>query len=67
MGVLGVVELQRPGDRVEDAVGGAAQAALLQPRVVVGGQAGELGDLLAAQSGDAAPGAVQLQPSLLRV
>lgn len=40
---------QRPGERRGDLYGGLRSTLLLQPGVVVGGHAGELRDLLAAQ------------------
>ena len=54
VGAFGVVELQRPGQCVEDRVGDAAQVAALQPGVVVDTDPGERRDLLPAQPGDAA-------------
>ena len=52
VGALDVVELQGPGDGVEDALGGSADVAALETGVVVEADPGELGDLLAAQPGD---------------
>src|SRR3954447_8873866 len=63
---LDVVELQRDGDGVEHPVGGAADGALLQARVVVDAQAGHLGDLLAAQPGNASVAAVEGEAGPLR-
>lgn len=54
MGSLGVVELQGPGEGVEDLFGDPGEVSPLEPDVVVGADTGEEGDLLAAQSGDAA-------------
>jgi hypothetical protein len=51
---LGVVELQRPGQCFEDAVGGAGELAALEAGVVRGADAGQDRDFLAAQAGDAA-------------
>ena len=62
---LGVVELQRAGERVEHAVGDAAHVAALQARVVRDADARQHGDLLAAQAGHAAR-PVGRQPGLLR-
>ena len=47
---LDVVELQCPGDRVEHALGRAADVAALEPGVVVEADTGELGDLFAPQT-----------------
>ncbi len=46
---LGVVELQRPGQRLQHALGDAAQVAAFESRVVRGADAGQEGDLFAAQ------------------
>jgi hypothetical protein len=64
---FGVVELQGAGDAVDDALGDAGGAAALEPGVVVGRDAGQEGDLLAAQARDppAVP-AVDGEPRLLR-
>ena len=64
---LGLVELQRPGQRLEDGLGDTAGVAALEPGVVVDADTGEQRDLLAAQAGDA-PGAAAVggQPGLLR-
>ena len=51
---LGVVELQRASQRLEDAVRGPGEVAALEAGVVGGAHAGEDGDLLAAQPGHAA-------------
>ena len=66
VGPLGLVELEGGGERVEDALGGAGEAAALHPDVVVDGDAGEHGDLLAPQSLDPAVAAVGGQTGLLR-
>ena len=52
MGPLSVVELQGVGHAVDDAVGDAGGVAALEPDVVLDGDAGEEGDLLAAQARD---------------
>jgi hypothetical protein len=49
---LGVIELQRVRDAAEDAVRDAGGVAALEPGVVLGGDPGEDGDLLAAQTRD---------------
>ena len=59
---FGVVELERAGERFEHAFGDAAQVAALEPGVVGDADAGEHGDLLAAQSGNA-PRAVGGEPT----
>ena len=51
VGALGVVELQRPRERLEDGVGDTAGVAALEPRVVVDADAGEQRDLFAAETG----------------
>ena len=64
MGALGVVELKRASQCLQHALGGSAHVAALQPRVVRDADAGQDGDLLAAQPGNAAA-AVRRQPGLL--
>ena len=65
MGPLGVVEVQGVGDAVDDAVGDAGGVAALEPGVVLAGDAGQEGDLLAAQARDpSAVAAVGGQPGL---
>ena len=64
MGALGVVELERPGQRLQHPLGGAAHVPALQARVVGNAHAGQDRDLLAAQSGNATS-AVGRQPGLL--
>ena len=54
-----VVELQRPGERVEHLLRRMALAALLEPDVVVGADAGERGELLTPQPRDAAAAQVR--------
>ena len=61
---LGVVELERVGERVEHAVGGAGGVAALQALVVLDADAGQRGDLLAAQPRHLAA-AERAQPGLL--
>jgi hypothetical protein len=61
---LGVVELERPGQRLEHQLGDAADLAALQAPVVVDAHAGQRRDLLAAQAGDPSP-AVGRQAGLL--
>ena len=64
VGALGVVELERPGQCLQHALGGPAHVSALQARVVRHAHAGQDGDLLAAESGNAAT-AVGAQPRLL--
>ena len=59
---LGVVELERASERLQHALGDAAQVAALQAGVVVDADAGQDGDLLAAQAGNAAS-AVGVSPA----
>jgi hypothetical protein len=61
---LGVVELQRPRQRFEHALRDTVHVAPLQAGVVGDADAGEHGDLLAAQPGHAAD-AVVGQPDLV--
>src|SRR5260221_649599 len=56
---------ERAGERVEHALGDPTHVSALQAGVVRNAHAGQDGDLLAAQSGNA-PGAVGGQPRLLR-
>lgn len=49
---LGLVELQCVRDAVDDTLGDAGGVAALEPGVVLGGDPGEDGDLLAAQARD---------------
>jgi len=63
---LGLVEPEPTGERVEHAVGDAAQVAALHLRVVVDAHAGEHGGLLAAQARDAPRIAEHREPGLLR-
>ena len=51
VGAFGLVELQRPGERFEDAGRGAGDLAALEPGVVLDAEPGEGGDLAAPQSG----------------
>ena len=64
MGALGVVELERPGQCLKHALGGAAHVSAFQARVVRNAHAGQDRDLLAAQAGNATS-AVGRQPGLL--
>jgi hypothetical protein len=48
---FGVVELESPGDRVEDRVGDAGQAAPLEPGVILHADPSQHRDLSATQSG----------------
>ena len=64
MRALGLVELQRPGQRFEHELGDAADLAALQAPVVLGADAGQRRDLLAAQARHA-PLAVARQAGLL--
>src|SRR4051812_4565242 len=65
VGALGVVELQRPGQRAEDALRDAAHVPALQARVIRDADAREHRDLLAAQARYAAR-PVGRQAGLLR-
>src|SRR6185437_9018822 len=63
---FGVIELQCVRDAVDDAFGYAGSVAALEAGVVLGGDAGEDGDLLAAQARDPATVCViHGQPGLL--
>jgi hypothetical protein len=64
VGALGVVELQRSGERFQHALGDPVDIAALQAGVVRDAHAGKDGDLLAPQSWDAAA-AVGGQPCLV--
>ena len=63
---LGVVELKRPGHRMQHALGYARQVSAFEARVVVDADPGQQGDLLAAQPGDAAIAPVRGQAGTLR-
>jgi xanthine dehydrogenase YagT iron-sulfur-binding subunit len=52
VGACGLVQLERPGERVEDVLGGVVAAALFEPQIVVRADPGEHRQLLAAQAGD---------------
>ena len=65
MVAFGLVELQGVHEPVEDAVGDAADAAALETGVVLDADPGEQRDLLAAQPGHAAVGAVDGQAGLV--
>ena len=62
---LRLVELERVGDRLEDAVRDAARVAPLQARVVLDADAGEQRHLLAAEAGDPSLAAERRQPGAL--
>jgi len=64
VGALGVVEPQRAGERVQHAFGYAAHVSALKAGVVRDADAGEDGDLLAAEPRDAAR-AVRHKPDLV--
>ena len=66
MDPLGLVELQRGGQGVEDAFGDPAQVAPLEPDVVVDADPGEQGDLLPAEPGDAPVAPVRGQAGPIR-
>ena len=66
MDPLGLVELQRGGQGVEDALGDPAEIAPLEPDVVVDADPGEQGDLLPAEPGDASVAAVRGQAGPIR-
>ena len=66
VGPLSLVELQRGGERVQDAVGDTTQAAALKLGVVVDANAGEQGNLLPPKTSDPSSGAVGRKASLLR-
>ena len=67
MGPFGVVELQRPGDSVDDALGDSGRIAALELGVVLARNAGQQGNLVATQACDpSALAPVRGQPSLLR-
>ena len=66
MRALGLVELQASGERVEHALGDAAQVAALHLRVVVDAHTGEHRRLLAAQPEDAPGPAEDRQAGFLR-
>ncbi len=63
---LGPIQPEDPGDRVQHRVGDVAAAALLQPDVVVGADAGQLGQLLTPQARHAPP-PVGGQPDIPRL
>ena len=54
VGALGVVELQRPCERLEHGVGDSGGVAAFEAGVVVDADAGEQRHFLPAQTGDAA-------------
>jgi hypothetical protein len=63
---FGVVELQRPDQRLQDAVGDAGQVAALEPGVVVDAYARQQGHLFPPHPGHPAVPAVVGQPGPLR-
>ena len=63
---LGLVELQCPGERVQNSLGHPAQIAPLETGVVVDADAGEKGDLLPAQPWDPAVAAIGGQACPIR-
>ena len=65
VGAFGVVEAERPSERLEHAVGHAGDVPALQAPVVVDADLGRRRDLLAAQTRKP-PGAVGRQPRRLR-
>ena len=66
VGALGVVELQRPRERLEDGVGDTARVAAFEAGVVVDADAGEQRHFFPAKTGDAArAGAVGAQTGLV--
>ncbi|MGI5423737.1 hypothetical protein [Streptomyces sp. CA-179760] len=67
MGAFDVVELEGPGEAVEDFLGDAADVAALQAGVVLDADRGELGYLGAAQAADLASSAEVGQAGLLGV
>ncbi len=62
---LGLIQLQGAGECVKDGVGGAAGVAAFQAGVVVDAEPGQQRDLLPAEPGDAAAGAIGGQARLL--
>jgi hypothetical protein len=72
VGALGVVELERPGQCLQDALGGAAHVSAFKARVVLDAHAGQHGDLFAAQPGNATstvgrqPGKLWREPGAAR-
>jgi hypothetical protein len=62
---FGVVELQRAGQRVQNAVGHSAEVSAFEAGVVLDADAGERGDLATAEAFDPA-GAVRGYARLLR-
>jgi hypothetical protein len=64
---FGLVEAQRPGERVEDALGDAGEVPALELRVVLHADTGQVGDLAAAQTRHAPVAAVARQAGPLGV
>jgi hypothetical protein len=63
---LGLVELERASERLENALRNAARVASLEPRVVVDADPGEERDFLSAEARNATVIAVPAQARLLR-
>jgi hypothetical protein len=66
VGPFDVIELQRPGDSLEDVLGYAADVAALELCVVLDADPCQHRHLLAAQAGDATPATVGRQADLFR-
>ena len=64
MRALGLVELERAGERLQHGLGDAAGVATLEPRVVIDADAGEDCDLFATETRDT-PRSIDLQARLL--
>ena len=65
MRLLGLVQLQGPGQRVQYALRDSAQVAAFEPGVVVDAHPGEERDLLAAEPGDPPVTSVRGQAGLV--
>lgn len=64
MAALGLVQQERPGERIEHLDGRVVRQALLQPGVVRPAHPGQLGHLLTAQAWYPPVVVVQLQPDV---
>lgn len=64
--LLRLIQLQCPGQGLQDSLGDAGEVSAFQPGVILDTDPGEHGDLAAAQSGDAAVAAVDGQTRLFR-
>ena len=64
MVAFGLIKLQRPGEALEDGVGGAGEVAAFHPDVVVDADPGEQRDLLPAQACHPAVAAIGGQAGL---